>query len=898
MKFGPSDSKFAGTVCKSTRSDSLYQKHLTLPDGAGRTSISTSHGLHHSFPSSFLFLTFCPACLCLFGLVDLQLLRISCVGWKWPPDLLIAPRPASLIALHLIRVTDLLEQPASQLPLGMPFVYDRKVSQESANKRRKISGPPVMARRQWEEDDEDTRHHELPLEPPREAVEKEELVQTSNREELMECIKRGKSTVWVPGPALERLAAIHSSSGSEPTGRTLVSTGKSMPREIGFPSAQSGLVSSSAYSLQDPIERPRSALHAGDFRQHGSAIKTPQKSKFSEQLDQTAPFNNLCTSPPTWLDSPPVSSPGRSSTDPRGVGDVRVEGPRRHRASSRGSSLSSSFVMRVPTSPLVNATSHSSYDPDVPSLSTSPDKSDRRRTLPPESFRPLRSIPADVHAPNFSRPFIQPKLNRENSAPSRSHQPRRSLTSFTYQPTSMSHMPPFLRTRRPSVTSDASPRASMVGSFEESILRGRMSTAPSKPIDFIAQIGVLGKGNCKPSLRCPAHAIVPFPAVFYNYTSLPNSKSAIDENPSPYVGNIDLEHHLKPVETARMRKQKALDARDPEQIMADITAPENTAIGRALARDAKAKRPEVQLKVPPGGCYRIPQEGQLQIIIKNPNKTAVKLYLVPYDLSGMEPGTKTFVRQRSYSAGPIIDQPISADVQGQQKFDLLQDKHILRYLIHLKICCLSKDRFYLYDNIRIVFANRVPDDKEKLRNETQLPHPKYTPYKPGKQRSRSNSEVLTDRTNQSQTSNRATTFSSQDVFDEVESLCISEERRLSLSTSQIHTHAASRHKAALSSSGPFVKHDLDTPPVPQLPFQFRDISGSQAHEPERAMAPTSGFGQASTSARSSPVSWNDLKSTSKPRSFSPVPPESGDGLLSRKLRGLNDNGSERERKHD
>ena len=47
-------------------------------------------------------------------------------------------------------------------------------------------------------------------------------------------------------------------------------------------------------------------------------------------------------------------------------------------------------------------------------------------------------------------------------------------------------------------------------------------------------------------------------------------------------------------------------------------------------------------------------------MIKNPNKTAVKLFLVPYDLSDMEAGQKTFIRQRSYSAGPIIDMPLKA----------------------------------------------------------------------------------------------------------------------------------------------------------------------------------------------------------------------------------------------
>jgi hypothetical protein len=89
----------------------------------------------------------------------------------------------------------------------------------------------------------------------------------------------------------------------------------------------------------------------------------------------------------------------------------------------------------------------------------------------------------------------------------------------------------------------------------------------------------------------------------------------------------------------------------------------------------------------------------------------------------MMPGTKTFIRQRSYSAGPIIDNvPNMSQADG--------DRPILRYLVHLHICSPAKGRFYLYKSIRIVFANRVPDGKEKLRNETTLPEPRFSPYKP------------------------------------------------------------------------------------------------------------------------------------------------------------------------
>jgi len=157
-------------------------------------------------------------------------------------------------------------------------------------------------------------------------------------------------------------------------------------------------------------------------------------------------------------------------------------------------------------------------------------------------------------------------------------------------------------------------------------------------------------------------------------------------------------------------------------------------------RRQKQKRRSGSPKAPPGGSYRIPQTGQLQIIIKNPNKTAVKFFLVPYDLSDMEPGQKTFIRQRSYSAGPVIDMPLSSRKNlgtdrpeaALSASDDPNERPMLRYLIHLHICCPSKGRYFLYKSVRIVFANRVPDGKEKLRNEIQLPEPRYSTYKPNR----------------------------------------------------------------------------------------------------------------------------------------------------------------------
>jgi len=193
---------------------------------------------------------------------------------------------------------------------------------------------------------------------------------------------------------------------------------------------------------------------------------------------------------------------------------------------------------------------------------------------------------------------------------------------------------------------------SFVGSFEESILNGRMSTTPSKPVAFIAQIGVLSLHPSTPiRLRCPPHLTVPFPAVFYSVQDY--------DSPSPYVGQLDI----------------------PAAVAAKRVSSPNSKLA----------------KVGPGEGYRIPQKGQLQIIIKNPNKTAIKLFLIPYDLEDMPPRSKTFIRQKSYA------------------------NDILRYAVHIQICSPCRDKYYVFGSIRVVFANRVPDGNERLRVENLHP---------------------------------------------------------------------------------------------------------------------------------------------------------------------------------
>jgi hypothetical protein len=582
----------------------------------------------------------------------------------------------------------------------------------------------------------------IPDSPRPRTPENDAVTTCSDRQELIERLKRGESPTWVPN----RHVSIASSTKSA---RRLISDQfDSIWNQRPVTPSRSPKPTSESPTLLSPptitpekrdantdderrlqeglnIERPRSALHSGDFTHDDSSRESSPIEKSSHDRTQ----NELGPSSHSWLATSPPRDFAPFQFERRQPGLGSIYEPRLG-VSSLSSSLSSSFIYQPPTSPLVQSESNEDID-----LAEPMDSIDISSSLPRSSRRhSLMSNHSGSYG--FSSPSLVPRhppsFRQERSFPYQAHQPRRSLTStpnFSLTGTSP-QTPAFMRSRRPSYGSDTSPlqHASMVGSYEESILRGRMSTTPSKPLDFVAQIGVLGLGKCKSSLKCPPHVTLPFPAVFYSYASSSHGRSKSEDGPSPYVGQVDLENGLSNQEEEARSKRKTQsrvqERRVEDDEMVDVDKPLIATAGQDARRAQKHKRRSGSPKAPPGGSYRIPEKGQIQIIIKNPNKTAVKLFLVPYDLAGMEPGTKTFIRQRSYSAGPIIDNVPELKESGTA------DRPILRYLVHLHICCPSRGRFYLYKSIRVVFANRVPDGKEKLRNEITLPEPRFTTYKP------------------------------------------------------------------------------------------------------------------------------------------------------------------------
>ncbi|SPO05900.1 uncharacterized protein DNG_08589 [Cephalotrichum gorgonifer] len=571
---------------------------------------------------------------------------------------------------------------------------------------------------------------------------------TSDRAELIERLKRGESPTWAPNrhfeprdrhqsyhysPLLPHTPLVSVLCPSQPVPPPTSPRSRSDSPAL-LPPAQitpeKDTTSEDERRLREglTIERPRSALHSGDFTQneHGQARRLEGDDFRSTRGNVQPPHLR-----PWVATSPPRPQPSFHQGGPQTPASSRID-DFRSVPSSLSSSLSSSFVYKPPTSPLVQSESNDDLDISLPM--TGIDLGTHSPSPGPWG-RPFHGIspgtPFASPSPRTSTHQRTPSFRREPAFPYQAHQPRRSLTSTPNLSLQNSHTgppttPAHLHARRPSLGADTSPlhHASMVGSYEESILRGRMSTNPSKPIEFLAQIGVLGLGKCKPNLRCPPHVTLPFPAVFYSYPTAANAGGPGDDGPSPYVGQIDLENGLPNTEEEVRSKRKA-QSRTAGRLHRDDAMEDDAHVEREGKRPSgPQRRRSGSPKAPPGGSYRIPEKGRIQIIIKNQNKTAVKLFLVPYDLSGMEPGTKTFIRQRSYSAGPIVDglPPAPEGSPGERP--------VLRYLVHLHMCCPSKGRFYLYRSARIVFANRVPDGTCKLRNETTWPDPRFSPYKP------------------------------------------------------------------------------------------------------------------------------------------------------------------------
>eukprot|EP00127_Corallochytrium_limacisporum_P000884 Clim_evm17s29 gene=Clim_evmTU17s29 len=219
-----------------------------------------------------------------------------------------------------------------------------------------------------------------------------------------------------------------------------------------------------------------------------------------------------------------------------------------------------------------------------------------------------------------------------------------------------------LRNRSPPPPAATRPqrRGRFLGGFESSLWHGngfgggKVSTVPGYTLEVV----IVGNGRRTPPLR------LPFAAHFEakggnNLDTLPCSDQSSSVS-VPYTALVALRDRL----------------RDGDNEL----APNRSTV--------RSKTDSYQ------AC---PSRGLVQLSLFNPQGTVLKIYIVKYDLTDLQPGDRTMVRQRHFQ----------------------ESDGCLKYGCQLHFMSSKrKGKLYLYGRIRLVFPARSPDDDQVLKTET------------------------------------------------------------------------------------------------------------------------------------------------------------------------------------
>ncbi|KAI3638630.1 hypothetical protein MIR68_003128 [Amoeboaphelidium protococcarum] len=248
---------------------------------------------------------------------------------------------------------------------------------------------------------------------------------------------------------------------------------------------------------------------------------------------------------------------------------------------------------------------------------------------------------------------------------------------------------------------------SLLGSYEESIINGRMSTCPSRPIAFICDLGVIsvsggsdgrfssskngninnggGKSRKKSQrkFKTPSHVMIPFKASYYQYglsscdfsSSGPfASSTARPDSPLPrsncssqssLLGRVLTSSQMPTSKQSAEENSSQLDfsfvSSSPYTGIIQLSDAVSVKSRMSLDAQSSARNASSVLstsspvtsfaKVSSPLGYRIPARGRLQVMIKNTEHggSVAKLFFVSYDLSDIPDNqSSVMIRQRQY----------------------------------------------------------------------------------------------------------------------------------------------------------------------------------------------------------------------------------------------------------